>query len=92
MGTADVPVSADLLAPITDAMSKTMLGAHRVHTDDTGWRVGGRAAFLMAFASDSETVYQIRARHRNEEVREVIGDAYAGVLITDRGKSYDAAA
>jgi len=66
--------------------------AERVHTDDTGWRVGGAAAFLMAFESDSETVYQIRARHRNEEVREVIGDAYAGVVITDRGKSYDAAA
>jgi transposase len=66
--------------------------ADRVHTDDTGWRVGGAAAFLMAFESDHETVYQIRTRHRNEEVREVIGDAFAGVLITDRGKSYDAAA
>jgi transposase len=65
--------------------------AARVHTDDTGWRVGGTAAFLMAFESDDATVYQIRARHRNEEVREVIGDAFAGVLITDRGKSYDAA-
>src|SRR5262249_12495872 len=29
-------------------------------------------------------------RHRNEEVREVIGDDYPGVLVTDRGKSYDA--
>jgi transposase len=65
--------------------------AARVHTDDTGWRVGGTAAFLMAFESDQETVSQIRARHRNDEVREVIGDAFAGVLITDRGKSYDAA-
>jgi transposase len=64
--------------------------AARVHTDDTGWRVGGTAAFLMAFESDTETVYQIRARHRNAEVREVIGDDFAGVLITDRGKSYDA--
>jgi hypothetical protein len=66
--------------------------AERVHTDDTGWRVGGVAAFLMAFESDRETVYQIRERHRNDEVREVIGDAFAGVLITDRGKSYDAEA
>ena len=35
-------------------------------------------------------VYQIRSRPRNEEVREVIGDHYAGTLCTDRGKSYDA--
>jgi len=74
------------------ALRAAVATAARVHTDDTGWRVGGSAAFLMAFESDSETVYQIRARHRNEEVREIIGDAFAGVLITDRGKSYDAEA
>jgi uncharacterized coiled-coil protein SlyX/transposase len=73
------------------ALRAALPDAPRVHTDDTGWRVGGTAAFLMAFESDRETIYQIRARHRNQEVREVIGDAFAGVLITDRGKSYDAA-
>ncbi|MHB8575019.1 MAG: hypothetical protein ACYDCQ_06760, partial [Dehalococcoidia bacterium] len=46
----------------------------------------------MAFESDRETVYPLRARHRTAEVRELIGDAFAGVLLTDRGKSYDAAA
>ena len=61
-----------------------------VYTDDTGWRVAGENAQLMIFVTDTTTVFQVRARHRNEEVREVIGDAYAGVLVTDRGKSYDA--
>jgi transposase len=61
-----------------------------VYTDDTGWRVGGERAQLMIFETDTATVFQIRARHRNEEVREVIGDDYPGVLVTDRGKSYDA--
>jgi transposase len=61
-----------------------------VYTDDTGWRVGGERAHLMIFETDAATVFQVRARHRNEEVREVIGDAYPGVLVTDRGKSYDA--
>lgn len=62
-----------------------------VHTDDTGWRMGGRTAFLMGFDTDQSTVYQIRDRHRNEEVREIIPAGYQGVLVTDRGKSYDAA-
>jgi hypothetical protein len=66
--------------------------AAAVHTDDTGWRVGGTPAFLMVFRSLRTTVYQIRPRHRNEEVREVIPGGYAGVLITDRGRSYDAQA
>src|SRR5512147_785882 len=61
-----------------------------VCTDDTGWRVGGEPAQLMIFVVDTATVFQVRTQHRNEEVREVIGDDYAGVLVTDRGKSYDA--
>jgi len=61
-----------------------------VHTDDTGWRVGGRTAFLMAFVNPLLAVYQIRNRHRNEEVRELVPSDFAGVLVCDRGKSYDA--
>ena len=63
-----------------------------VHTDDTGWRVGGESAFLMAFETDDVTVYQVRSRHRNEEVREVVPSDYAGVMVTDRARSYDAQA
>ena len=63
-----------------------------VHTDDTGWRVGGEGAFLMAFETEDATVYQVRARHRNEEVREVVPGDYGGVMVTDRGRSYDAQA
>lgn len=61
-----------------------------VHTDDTGWKVGGERAHLMAFETAAVSVYQIRRQHRNEEVREVIPSDYDGVMVTDRGKSYDA--
>ena len=72
---------------------RTSVGVSRlVHTDDTGWRVGGEPAFLMAFETDEATVYQVRARHRNEEVREVVPSDYGGVMVTDRGRSYDAQA
>ena len=64
--------------------------APAVHTDDTGWRVGGENAWLMTFETAESSVYQVRRRHRNEEVREVIPADYGGVLCTDRGKSYDA--
>ena len=63
-----------------------------VHTDDTGWRVDGEGAFLMAFETDDAAVYQVRGRHRNEEVREVVPADYAGVMVTDRARSYDARA
>lgn len=58
-----------------------------INTDDTGWRINGEAAQLMVFESEEQTVYQIRRQHRNEEVREVIGDDYQGTLCADRGRS-----
>lgn len=62
-----------------------------VHTDDTGWRVGGGPAQMMAFATgEGESVYQIRPQHRNEEVREVLPAGYDGTMVTDRGPAYDA--
>lgn len=46
--------------------------SQQVFTDDTGWRIGGEGAQLMAFETDEATVCQIRHRRRNEEVREVV--------------------
>src|SRR3954466_10328928 len=56
-----------------------------VYTDDTGWRVGGERAHLMIFETDTATVFQVRAQHRNEEVREVIGDDVNGGGKVQRG-------
>ena len=61
-----------------------------VYTDDTSWRIHGEGAHLMAFDSDQAAVFQIRRQHRNEEVRELIPADYAGVMVTDRGSSYEA--
>jgi hypothetical protein len=61
-----------------------------IHTDDTGWRIGGSPAYLMAFVNRLLSVYQVRPRHRNDEVREHIPADFKGVMICDRGPSYDA--
>jgi len=74
-----------------EALREGVHEAPYVHTDDTGWRVGGEAAWLMTFETDTATVYQVRPRHRNEEVREVVPADYRGVMVADRGTTYDAA-
>jgi hypothetical protein len=35
-------------------------------------------------------VYQVRPRHRHQEVQEVVPRNYQGVMETDRGRSYEA--
>lgn len=64
--------------------------APAVYTDDTGWKVCGEQAHLMAFDTDQATVYQVRSRHRHQEVQEVVPQNYQGVMGTDRGRSYEA--
>lgn len=64
--------------------------ARAVNTDDTGWKVGGEKAYLMNFSTPQTAVYQIRERHRSDEVREVLSEAFDGTMITDRFSSYDA--
>ena len=61
-----------------------------VYTDDTGWKVGGENAHLMAFDTHLATVYQVRPRHRHQEVQEMVPRNYRGVMVTDRGRSYEA--
>jgi hypothetical protein len=63
--------------------------APAVYTDDTGWKVGGEQAHLMAFDTNQATVYQVRPRHRHQEVQEVVPRNYPGVMGTDRGRSYE---
>lgn len=74
VGTADEPWrAAGPAAPV-------------VHTDDTGWRVGGESAVRMAVETDAATGYQVRPRHRHEAVPEVMPADDIGVLPTDRGR------
>ncbi len=55
-------------------------------------RTGGKTSYLMGFVSRQENAvyFQIRSRHRAEEVAEVITAACECVLGTDRFRSYDA--
>ena len=85
LGTGEGPIAGQY-----QQLRKQIKEQPAINTDDTGWRIGGEPAQMMVFETKPLVVYQIRARHRNQEVREVIGDHYQGTLCTDRGKSYDA--
>ena len=78
------------VGPAYQELRATVRESQAVYTDDTGWRVGGEAAHLMAFDTDEATVYQVRPRHRHQEVQEVVPADYLGVMVTDRGRSYEA--
>lgn len=61
-----------------------------VNTDDTGWRINATLAFLMGFFTVDTAYYQIRYRHRHQEVLEVLRPGVKRKVGTDRGTSYEA--
>jgi transposase len=63
-----------------------------VHVDETGWRIGGLAAWLWVFTTQHLTVYTIDPRRGHEVVLNILGREFAGVLVVDCFLAYDAAA
>jgi len=59
-----------------------------VAPDETGWRVGGRRAWLWAFAGQGITVYRIAAHRGFDDAKAVLGEGFAGVLERDGWAPY----
>jgi len=59
------------------------------HIDETGWKIGGRSAWLWVFADDRTTLYRIRASRGHDVVVETLGDDFAGVIVSDCFLAYD---
>lgn len=63
--------------------------AERVNVDETGWRVGGRPAWLHAVVSPDVTVYLIDPPRSGDVAERVLGLDYAGLLGPDGWLPYD---
>ena len=59
------------------------------HVDETGWKVGGHSAWLWVFTNDQLTVYAIDPHRDHTVVERILGQNFAGVLITDCFLAYD---
>lgn len=59
------------------------------HVDETGWKIGGRSAWLWVFADELATLYRIRRSRAHGVVVEVLGEEFAGVLVSDCFLAYD---
>jgi transposase len=59
------------------------------HVDETGWKVGGHSAWLWVFTNDHLTLYAIDPHRDHTVVERILGQTFAGVLITDCFLAYD---
>ncbi len=59
-----------------------------VHADETGWRENGVNGYVWTFSTPTERFFLRRGRGK-EVVDEVLGESFAGILVSDFYASYD---
>jgi transposase len=69
--------------PTYDALCEAMAKSRVVTADETGWRIGGRSAWLWAFVTATMTVYAIEESREVSVAISVLGLGFAGVLVRD---------
>ena len=58
-----------------------------VHADETGWREDGHNGYVWTFSTPTERYFLRRGRGK-AVVDEVLGDQFAGVLVSDFSAAY----
>ena len=66
-------------------------GSPAVFADETSWWVGGPGWWLWTYTTPKATVYRVEASRGSQVVKEVLGDDFAGILVSDCLATYDPA-
>ncbi len=74
--------------PTYDALGEWIREAPVVSPDETGWRVGGRSAWLWAFVSPELTLYAIEPGRGFDVAAGVLGEDFSGTLARDGWAPY----
>jgi transposase len=80
---------ADRLVGRYDALIADIRGSPAVFADETSWWVGGPGWWLWTFTTPEETVYHVDQSRGSAVVKEVLGEAYPGMLVSDCLASYN---
>ena len=78
-----------LAQPSYDRLVEAVKTSAVQHVDETGWKIGGRSAWLWVFADEHATLYRIRKSRAHDVVVEVLGEEFGGVLVSDCFLAYD---
>jgi transposase len=81
--------TAERCAPAYEHLRQDIRGSPQVVPDETGWRVGGRPAWLHAFVGRRETCYVIDPTRSHAPAEQLLGLDWSGTLVHDGWSVYD---
>jgi transposase len=59
------------------------------HLDETSWRQGGKRAWFWVAVTSWVTVFLVRMSRGGQVARELLGEGFSGILVTDRYSAYN---
>jgi len=77
------------LGESADAIGRRLRAGAYVNADETGWRVGGVNHWLWALTNPQCTLCRVDKRRSSAVVRRVLGDRYAGHVVSDFLPTYN---
>jgi transposase len=80
---------AQRVAPTVEQIGVAIRNSPEVAADETGWRIGGRLAWLHTLAAKEAVLYVIAPTRAASVSAEILDWDYAGVLVHDGFRSYD---
>jgi transposase len=81
--------TARRLEPAHEEIRQAVRGSPAITPDETGWRVGGRGAWLHVFAAAGATCYEIDPTRSADPLAALVGRDWTGALIHDGWPAYD---
>lgn len=81
-------IGQQALSPVHADIAQAVRKSDTIHADETGWIEGTAKAWLWTAVAPFATLFLIRPSRSARVARELIGDTFSGVLITDRYTSY----
>jgi transposase len=95
-----VPMSVGTISPLEQATTevlaapveaaRTYVRAQEVaHLDETSWRQGDKRAWLWVAVTSWVTVFVVRLSRGGQVARELLGERFGGILVTDRYSAYN---
>lgn len=80
---------ADKVQSSYDRLLQTLRTSDVVFADETSWYVGQPGWWLWVFTNQEATAYVVDQSRGSQVVREVLGDDFAGMLVSDCLATYD---
>ena len=95
-----VPMSVGTISPVEQATTeavaapveaaRTYVQAQEVaHLDATSWRQGNKRAWLWVAVTSWVTGFVVRLSRGGQVARELLGERFSGILVTDRYSAYN---